>query len=801
VARKRKKVLKLRHKLLLLVLSLSVIPLGVVGWQSLSGLQQEIDADLRVIFKEKVSSTGRLIELKMESLEKKIVEAVHFRRLGAMNPKQMELFVLDLLKQFSELSVVTVLDETGEEVMTAVSEGEVSPKELHEHTTALHPDELEQVYGMKRRFSKIHFARDRAQVTLYTPFEFLDRPARGMVAILVDLTSIQHLIEDVEFSKSQRGMVLLFDEEGYRIAGHGDKKTIAKAEQHPYVKQAYLSKSSVASSTGLFVDAHGAEQMGAYAFFSEKLGWMIFMSEPKEDVFRSADLLFDQTLGVILITVVMSILAGLLTAKLIIRPLKALVKGAEEIGRGNLKHRIPKLSSDEIGTLCVSFSDMGENLLNREQTIARIREIAGELNSMFQTTEVLSFGSKSLEDLISGAEIEMWFIQGEQWQCYRREQDPAAHSKPKGTWSTSQDIEMTATGDIEELEVPMGKLTPKGEWICKGMIVLKRSHFGVLEQQIAQILGAAISVSMVNIDFLMESVANERRAHELEIAELVQKTLYPEHDPIIEHLDLGSFLVSSSETGGDYYGYILSPCGKTLSVLVGDVTGHGAPAALVTAATSAFFKTVEHLSKSAEEGEIELDLHDPSFLLQLLNRIILETARGRLVMTFFVSTIDLESGEMVYANAGHNAPWVWRANPSRTATPAKAVAPATGAKKTFKIKLGGDKKKKKNWENINSRGMRLGEVEEASFDCKRTQLNKGDIMVWYTDGWIENTNTEMEEFGKMRCQKILEENKELPPDEMIEKLREASWDFYGDEPREDDVTIVIGKVKANWGES
>jgi sigma-B regulation protein RsbU (phosphoserine phosphatase) len=306
---------------------------------------------------------------------------------------------------------------------------------------------------------------------------------------------------------------------------------------------------------------------------------------------------------------------------------------------------------------------------------------------------------------------------------------------------------------------------------------------------------------MVNIDFLMESVANERRAHELEIAELVQKTLYPEHDPIVEHLDLGSFLVSSSETGGDYYGYILSPCGKTLSVLVGDVTGHGAPAALVTAATSAFFKTVEHLSKSAEEGEIELDLHDPSFLLQLLNRIILETARGRLVMTFFVSTIDLESGEMVYANAGHNAPWVWRANPSRTATPAKAVAPATGAKKTFKIKLGGDKKKKKNWENINSRGMRLGEVEEASFDCKRTQLNKGDIMVWYTDGWIENTNTEMEEFGKMRCQKILEENKELPPDEMIEKLREASWDFYGDEPREDDVTIVIGKVKANWGES
>lgn len=196
----------------------------------------------------------------------------------------------------------------------------------------------------------------------------------------------------------------------------------------------------------------------------------------------------------------------------------------------------------------------------------------------------------------------MWFLQGDQWQCFRGEQAPAVVSKPKTDWSTIQCIEMTTVDDQEQLQVPMGKLTPKGEWTCKGMIVLRRSHFGVLEQQIAQILGAAISVSMVNIDFLMESVANERRAHELEIAELVQRTLYPEHDPVIDHLDLGSFLISSSETGGDYYGYILSPCGKTLSVLVGDVTGHGAPAALVTAATSAFFKTVEHLSRSAKRA-------------------------------------------------------------------------------------------------------------------------------------------------------------------------------------------------------
>jgi serine phosphatase RsbU (regulator of sigma subunit) len=72
------------------------------------------------------------------------------------------------------------------------------------------------------------------------------------------------------------------------------------------------------------------------------------------------------------------------------------------------------------------------------------------------------------------------------------------------------------------------------------------------------------------------------------------------------------------------------------------------------------------------------------------------------------------------------------------------------------------------------------------------------MMVWYTDGWLENTSPTLEEFGKKRCQKILEEHKKLEPLEIIEKLREASWEFYEEMPREDDVTIVIGKIKENW---
>jgi serine phosphatase RsbU (regulator of sigma subunit)/HAMP domain-containing protein len=849
--------LKLLHKLLILVLSLSVFPLGLVGWQSLQGLQSEIDVSLQAIFKEKVSSNGRLIENQMEGMVKKVVEAVHFRQLGSMNREEMGRFAKDLLRQFEELRIVTVLDEMGEEVLSALAEGEVSPLEVQLHLQSLTPKMIESVFGEKKRFSEIVLRGGVPMVTLYTPFSFNDRPAKGVVAIAVSLSSVQQLIEEIEFSKSQEGRILLFDQSGQLMAGKGDEfSELKKSEQIPFIQQAFEMKKSVPASTGVYSDLKGMEYLGAYSFLSNSLGWLLLMSEPKKEVFASADLLFDRTVGMILVTVVLSILGGLMMARVIIRPLKALVKGAEEIGSGNLSYRIKRSSSDEIGKLCDSFTSMGENLQNREETIGRIRGIAAELNSLFEREKVLQTGSSALCELIPEVLVNIWILDGETWTSYKS--DLALVDPLWPSWEETQLME----GEQQSLWVPLGKRDRNGEWTCKGMMELQREDFSVLDQQVAQILGAAMAISMVNIEFLMESVVNERRAHELELAELVQKTLYPDCDPSTDDFELGSFLVSSSETGGDWYGYIKSEDGKKLSVLIGDVTGHGAPAALITAATNAFFKTVEHLRSMAQDKVVDIDLHDPVFLLRLLNRVITETARGRLVMTFFISTIDMDTGVMRYANAGHNAPWVLRANASREILfdddpaaapvesavkkeggkikikiggkknkgedlapplaadskpaaieePIAAVEPesisepsAEAPKKKLKIKLGGKKTtavegQGPTWENINARGMRLGEVLDVEFECHRTRLFKGDVMVWYTDGWIENTNAEMEEFGKKRCQKILESHSHLSPTEMIEKLREASWEYYGDFPREDDVTIVIGKVLGDWGD-
>ena len=870
--------MKLLHKLLILVLSLSVIPLGVVGWQALDGLQKEIDVDLQALFKEKVSSNGRLIELQMENLVKKVVEAVHFRRLGSMTEEEMGVFSTDLIRQFGELRIVTVLDEMGEEVVSALSKGKVSPFDLRAHLDTLTPAMLEAVAKEDRRFSEIYFRDSKPRVTLYSRFKFPDRAVEGTVAIGVSLSSVKYLIDEIEFSKSQDGRILLFDNRGKLLAGKGGNRELEDLipmEDLTYVQDAFAKREKVSAGTGVFKDLEGKESIGAHAFLSSNIDWMLLISEPKDEVFASADLLFDRTVGMILITVVLSLLGGLMMARKIVKPLKALVKGANEIGAGNLEYKIPKLSSDEIGVLCDSFSKMGSSLMTREITIGRIRGISAELNSIFEKKAVINVGSDALRELIPDIELELWLHHDGQWSKFG--------DSPKGIlsshgedWTERQEIQLVQ-GPDQQLLVPLGKSDPKTGWNCKGMMILRRKEFSLLDQQVAQILSGSMAVSMVNIEFLHESVDNERRAHELEIAELVQKTLFPDSDPEFSQIDFGSFLVSSSETGGDWYGYIESADKKRLSVLIGDVTGHGAPAALLTAATNAFFKTVEHLSMDLIGQNLPIDLHDPIFLLKLLNQVILETARGRLVMTFFISTIDMETGEMIYANAGHNIPWILRADPDRevtfddlpshvetsvpkvkreggklkikvggkkTAVAEPAVEEEAAPKKKIKIRVGakkiaseepasGDdarsssteiaadtaeaaeeapKKKLKfkigsksrsdnkasSWENVNGRGMRLGEVEDAKFDCRRTRLFKGDMMVWYTDGWIENTSPTLEEFGKKRCQAVMEENKHLAPMEIIEKLREASWDFYEEMPREDDVTIVIGKIKEDW---
>lgn len=858
--------MKLFHKLLLLILLLSVVPLAVVGYQSLTGLQREIHEDVQTMYKEKVLSNRELISRFMGDISERVQQAVSFKKLGGMKPEDIQSFAAELILQHAEMNIVTVLDELGAEVVSAIEAERLSPQGLYEHLQTLDQKKFE-THVKQGGTSEVYLVEGEPVVTLYSPYPLEDRPAPGVVAAGVSLKAVVELVKKIEYTKSDEGAALLFDRNGTLLTGKmlgRPLKELRSFETMEMIQQAWKNRDNVKESTQEFVDPFGVEQMGAFAFL-DKLDWMLLICEPRDRVFASADLLLWRTVGIILLTILISVMLGLAFARRLVGPIQALVAGAEAIGSGDLDHKIARTTNDEIGILCDAFTQMGGSLKHRETTIERIRTIAGALNTTFEIERVAKVGAEAMTELTECKCLQVFMLeQGVlkpsvlKGEGYTLSVSDGLLERLKGL--TAMEVDTSALwqgagGAVKEnLLVPLAFNDPKKGPLVMGALVMGGEKFSNLEQQVVQILSGAMAVSLMNISFLKQSVENERRSHELEVAELVQRTLYPDSDPKYPELEIASFIQSCSETGGDWYGYLKSEDGKTLVVLIGDVTGHGVPAALVTAATNAFFRTMENLLTMQDARPEDLpvfDIYSPKFLLNILNNVILETAHGRLVMTFFAARIHLDTGKMVCANAGHNPPWIYRADPARAAAmapvsvggkqiiklgggklkiklggakkaeapaeaPAEEKAPETAAtpaaveaapdkpKVKLKIKLGGKKVVGSSdapaihWENINARGMRLGETVTTNFEEVTLQLYRDDILCFYTDGFIENTSPANEEFGKKRMRAALEEGFAGGMQATIESLKKRSYEFYQDHPRGDDLTLIMARVLADW---
>ena len=132
-------------------------------------------------------------------------------------------------------------------------------------------------------------------------------------------------------------------------------------------------------------------------------------------------------------------------------------------------------------------------------------------------------------------------------------------------------------------------------------------------------------------------------------------------------------------------------------------------------------------------------------------------------MTFFASRFDIQTRELVFSNAGHNFPYYYSAE---------------------KNKLRG----------LALRGNRLGYNKDVTFKEKTIQLSIDDMILFFTDGLIECTNEKGEEYGKKRLKNNLIANAHKDVYEIRDKIVKDAYEFFGDEPRDDDVTLVVAKI-------
>lgn len=218
---------------------------------------------------------------------------------------------------------------------------------------------------------------------------------------------------------------------------------------------------------------------------------------------------------------------------------------------------------------------------------------------------------------------------------------------------------------------------------------------------------------------LMKDTAEKARLQtELNTVKTVQETLFPSGPLKVGSYQVVGHFEPASECGGDWWSYAKKD--NKVLLWIGDATGHGAPAALITSAARSAASIIEMLPDMS-----------PSEALRIMNRAIHDTSKGRIMMTFFLGIIDLEKNVLTYANASHDPPYIIR----------KKVDKPLSKKDLIPL--------------IDEVGPRLGEKSDSSYNTVVVDLEKGDIVFFYTDGLLDVKNQAGDSLGERNFLKAL----------------------------------------------
>jgi len=246
-----------------------------------------------------------------------------------------------------------------------------------------------------------------------------------------------------------------------------------------------------------------------------------------------------------------------------------------------------------------------------------------------------------------------------------------------------------------------------------------------------------------------------RLQRSLDLAKEVQQNLLPREDPVVEGLDVAGQSIYCDETGGDYFDYLSSSewGPEKFAVLIGDVSGHGIPSALLMATARAFMR--QRSSRSGSMAEVVSDVN------RQLTRDVEETGR---FMTLFYLMIDMAARNISWVRAGHD-PALW-------------YDPLT-----------------EQFEELHGDGAALGVDENLQFvQYQKSGLKAGQVLLLSTDGLWETQNQAGSMFGKDRIYEIIRQKSHASAREILDTIVLTLESFRQNLEPEDDITLVVIKI-------
>jgi len=308
------------------------------------------------------------------------------------------------------------------------------------------------------------------------------------------------------------------------------------------------------------------------------------------------------------------------------------------------------------------------------------------------------------------------------------------------------------------LQAPLAwSLVAKGEIV--GVMVIdggaQALTGGTRRSNILMGIASQTAMAIANAQLAEEAVARQRLEQELQVARKIQVSFLPEQCPSLPGWQIAASWRSARQVGGDFYDFIDVRDGTNrLGIAIADVADKGVPAALFMALSRTLLRAAAIGGRAASEA------------LARANDLILNDVRSDLFVTIFYMVLDARSGQVGFANAGHNPPLLVRA--------ANRVT-----------------------QYLDRHGMALGVVPGIELEEQLLQIDDGDALVLYTDGVTEALNDADEEFGLERLERCIISQMGGTADDIAAAINVALREHVGDEPPFDDITLVVLKRTAD----
>src|SRR5215217_1743533 len=283
-------------------------------------------------------------------------------------------------------------------------------------------------------------------------------------------------------------------------------------------------------------------------------------------------------------------------------------------------------------------------------------------------------------------------------------------------------------------------LMPRGKEVEVTSMAMHRIVGGKIAEEWGEGSGSA-EVAEARLE--QEVLKRERVEQDLRVARRIQQASLPKEVPTLEGWQIAPHYQPAREVGGDFYDFHLLPEGR-VGLVVGDATGKGVSAALVMSTTCGMLRLAAQSHSS------------PGQMLQGVNEVLFTNIPSNMFVTCFYAILDPKSSHLLYANAGHDLPYLHRNGEAQ---------------------------------ELRARGMPLGVMSKMSYEEKETTLHVGEAALLYSDGLVEAHDPEGEMFGFPRLRALIAEHGEERS--LGDLLLEELYSFTGERwEQEDDITLL-----------